>query len=680
MQAAGIGLDQLSGPVIERYLAERRVAGYREYRSSRALAPLLAYLAPLGVLPAPAEVRLGPVEELLVRYRDCLLVERGLTAETVRGYVDCVRPFVAGRLRGDVLDLVGMTAGDVTGFVLAACPGRAVGSAKLIVCALRSLLRWLHLTGVIPVSLAATVPSVAGRRLSGLPKGLEPGQLRSLLSACDRRTRTGRRDYAIMLPLARLGLRAGEVACLGLDDIDWRRGELTVVGKGDRAERLPLPAEVGAAIAAYLRRGRPGTAQGRNVFVRVHAPHRALTTGGVTMVVFDAAQRAGLGRMHAHRLRHTAATAMLRRQPAGRGGAGAATPLAVDHGDLRQGRPGRAGRAGPALAGHRPGRRRLDERLGRCVVTGSLREGLADYLALRRALGYRLARPEKLLGQFLDHLERAGEARITVAVALDWARLPAGGGSSWWAYRLSAVRGFATYLHALDPAHAVPAAELLPQRPHRASPYLYSDAEIAALIAATGSLRAPLRRTTFATLIGLLAVTGIRVGEAIALNNGDVDLAAGRLLVRHGKFGKTRELALHPTTVQALRGYQRLRERLAPQTGTPALLVSTAGTRLLYCNVHHTFHRLVGLAGLTPRSGSCRPRIHDLRHSFAVAAMLDAHTAGQDGQLRLTLLSTWLGHVHPASTYWYLSASPELMAVAGQRLEAHLATQPTGRS
>ena len=309
-------------------------------------------------------------------------------------------------------------------------------------------------------------------------------------------------------------------------------------------------------------------------------------------------------------------------------------------------------------------------------MTGPLRAALADYLGLRRALGYRLARPEKLLGQFLDFLERRGEAIITVAAALDWARLPAETGSNWWAYRLSAVRGFATYLHALDPEHEVPAAELLPQRPHRASPYLYSDADIAALIAATSSLRNPLRRATFATLIGLLAVTGIRVGEAIALDRGDVDLADGRLVVRRGKFGKARELTLHPSTVEALRRYQRLRDRLAPATDTPALLVSSAGTRLIYCNVHHTFHRLVALAGLRPRSGSCRPRIHDLRHSFAVATMLDAYAAGQDGQTRLTLLSTWLGHVHPGSTYWYLSASPELMALAGQRLEAHLASRP----
>jgi integrase len=205
---------------------------------------------------------------------------------------------------------------------------------------------------------------------------------------------------------------------------------------------------------------------------------------------------------------------------------------------------------------------------------------------------------------------------------------------------------------------------------------MYSEADIAALMAAATSLRSPLRRATVATLIGLLAVTGIRVGEAIAIDRDDLDLEAGRLLVRHGKFNKTRELSLHPTTVTALKQYQRLRDRAAPPADTSAFFVSAAGTRLLYCNVHNTFHRLVAHAGLTPRSTSCRPRIHDLRHTFTVRSMLDAYTAGQDGQVRLTLLSTWLGHVHPGSTYWYLSASPELMAVAGRQLEAHLEGRP----
>jgi integrase/recombinase XerD len=310
--AEGVALSSLTGVVVDRYLAERRAAGYVEYRSVQAMRPLVDYLTPLGVLPTEKQVRLDPVEELLSRYRGYLLTERGLSPATVGGYVNVARPFVASRSRGELLDLAGLTAADVIGFVLASCPGRATGSAKLIVTVARSLLGWLHLTGMVPVSLASAVPSVAGWKLSGLPEALAPAQLRALLASCDRRTPTGRRDYAIVLLLARLGLRAGEVAHLGLDDIDWHRGEIRVVGKGNRGESLPLPADVGAAITAYLRRGRPTSAQGRSVFVRVHAPHRALTTGGITNVVSAAGERAGLGQVHAHRLRHTAATAMLR--------------------------------------------------------------------------------------------------------------------------------------------------------------------------------------------------------------------------------------------------------------------------------------------------------------------------------------------------------------------------------
>jgi integrase/recombinase XerD len=311
MLAAGLDVGDLTEPVIEGYLVERRAAGYVRYRSRKAMQPLLEYLAPMGVLPTNRRDR-GPVEDLLDRYRQFLTLERGLAERTAQGYADSVRPFVAGRVRAEGLDLAGLATGDVTGFVLAACPHRAVGSAKMIVTALRSLLDWLHLTGEVPVSLVGAVPAVAGWRLRGLPKGLELDELRRLLASCDRRRATGRRDYAVLLMLARLGLRAGEVAGLGLDDIDWRAGEITVRGKGNRAERLPLPADVGGAIAGYLRRGRPATAPGRSVFVRVLAPRGPMTTHAVTMVVFDAGQRAGLGKIHAHRLRHTAATAMLR--------------------------------------------------------------------------------------------------------------------------------------------------------------------------------------------------------------------------------------------------------------------------------------------------------------------------------------------------------------------------------
>jgi len=302
-------------------------------------------------------------------------------------------------------------------------------------------------------------------------------------------------------------------------------------------------------------------------------------------------------------------------------------------------------------------------------MTVPLRAALADYLQMRRALGYRLERPEKLLNQFLDHLEAAGTTTLTSDAALEWACLPAGGDLNWWAHRLSVVRVFAKYVRTLDPTTEVPAPDLLPWRCRRAVPYLYSPADITALLDAAETLSTPLRRATLSTLIGLLSVTGMRVGEAIALDRGDIDLRHGRVVIRHGKFAKSRELVVHESTVEALRRYLRQRDRLLPAPSSPALLISIAGTRLRYCNVHWTFHRLVRLAGLTPRSAACRPRIHDLRHSFAVTAMLDAYAAGQDGQARLSLLSTYLGHVDPANTYWYLSASPELLAIAAHRLQ-----------
>lgn len=312
LSGEGLGVGDLSEETIGRYLAERRAAGYAEYRSGKAMVPLLEFLAPLGVLPTRPPAWPDPVEDVLGRYRDYLLGERGLSPGTVEGYVHLARAFLVSRARDGRLDLDGLAAGDVFAFVLASCPGRAAGSAKLIVTVTRSLLAWLHLAGLVEVSLAGAVPAVACSRLAGLPQALTAPQVGALIGSCDRRTRTGRRDVAIVLLLARLGLRSGEVARLGLDDIDWHAGELRVVGKGNRCECLPLPVDVGEAITAYLRRGRPSSAQGRSVFVRVHAPHCALTTGGVGNVVTAAGRRAGLGHVHAHQLRHSAATAMLR--------------------------------------------------------------------------------------------------------------------------------------------------------------------------------------------------------------------------------------------------------------------------------------------------------------------------------------------------------------------------------
>lgn len=301
----------------------------------------------------------------------------------------------------------------------------------------------------------------------------------------------------------------------------------------------------------------------------------------------------------------------------------------------------------------------------------SLRDSLADYLNMRRALGYKLARDEKLLAQFLAHLEERDEEKITIARALAWATLPAGG-ASWWSFRLSVVRGFAAHQHTVDPASELLPADLLPWPPHRATPYLYSADQIAALIAAAGTLRTPHRAATYRTLIGLLAVTGMRVGEAIALDRCDLDTSTGALVVRGAKFGKSRELPLHASTVAALRRHLRRADRPRSAPSTPALLVSGAGTRLLISNVESTFRALRGRAGIGARSASCRPRLHDLRHTFAVQTVLDGYRSGEDVGPRLALLATYLGHVDPAASYWYLSAAPELLELAGDRLERHL--------
>jgi integrase/recombinase XerD len=299
---------------------------------------------------------------------------------------------------------------------------------------------------------------------------------------------------------------------------------------------------------------------------------------------------------------------------------------------------------------------------------------VADYLALRRSLGYKLERAGLLLAQFVEHCDRHSVETVTVEVAVAWATAPVGAGVWWWSRRLSVVRGFAIYLHTLDPAAEVPPADLLPAPIPRATPYIYSDADLRGLIDATITLRHPLRVATYQNLLGLLAVTGMRVGEAIRLDTADLDLSAGTVTIWHTKFDKSRRNHLDPTAITALSAYvERRRQHLAVRAQTSlALFLSPAGTRLLASNVENTFRLLVARAGLRPRSAACRPRMHDIRHTFAVRTLLDAYTAGGDVGGVLPLLSTWMGHVNPAATYWYLTAVPELLAVANDRLEEHL--------
>ncbi len=313
LQAQELTVGDLSFQQLDRFLRDRRSAGISKLKTRKALHPILDYLQRAKIASLfEAPVSEDPASVILHRYRLFLTAERSLATVTAFRYIDCLRPFLTRRMFADGLDLGNLTPADVTAFVVARCPQLNNGVAKLTVTALRSFLGFLHLDGITERSLVHAVPKVSRRRLAGLPKGLEPDQVRRLLAACDVDTAVGCRDLAILTLLVRLGLRRGEVAGLRLDDIDWRAGTISVRGKGNCHERVPLPPDVGHRMAEYLQHARPADAQGRTVFVRHFAPHHALGASRVSTIVADAAKRADLGRIHAHRLRHTAATELLR--------------------------------------------------------------------------------------------------------------------------------------------------------------------------------------------------------------------------------------------------------------------------------------------------------------------------------------------------------------------------------
>jgi site-specific recombinase XerD len=310
MRSEGVAVSELGSAAVDVFLAGRAAVGHLVRLRPGSFQPLLGYLQVAGVVPFTGPPRpSSAVDVVLDRYAGWLAVERRLAETTIARNVGLVRPFLARLHRGGRLELEGLTAGEVTTFVLVLSRQRS-GSVPRTVTALRSLLRFLHADGLIAAGMADAVPRVARWKLAGLPKALTTGQVAALLATCDRASVVGRRDLAILTVLSRLGLRAGELAGLRLGDIDWRRGEITVSGKGSRRERLPLPADVGEVIVSYLTGARP-TTDVREVFVCVRAPHRAMTRGAVTNVVATAARKAGLGTVHAHRLRHSAATAML---------------------------------------------------------------------------------------------------------------------------------------------------------------------------------------------------------------------------------------------------------------------------------------------------------------------------------------------------------------------------------
>jgi integrase len=308
----GLAAVDLDAGCVERFLAERP-AGRRSAvrrRTPRGMMSLLGHLRALGVVPALAASKGTAVDALLNEFAKFLRNERGLAEKSICVYRGVAGLFLSSQL-GDGVDVRALTAGQVNAFVLAQAQRRGAGSLNNVVTALRALLRFCYLRGYTVTPLAAAAPRTVGWRDLGPARGFGPGQVERLLAGCDRRTSIGRRDFAILVVLARLGLRANGVAALRVDDVDWRAGEITVHGKGNRTDRLPLPVDVGQAIAGYCRRGRPRR-ECRALFVQAKAPYAAMSSTAVSKVVHAAGARAGLPRVGAHRLRHSAAAALRR--------------------------------------------------------------------------------------------------------------------------------------------------------------------------------------------------------------------------------------------------------------------------------------------------------------------------------------------------------------------------------
>ena len=295
---------------------------------------------------------------------------------------------------------------------------------------------------------------------------------------------------------------------------------------------------------------------------------------------------------------------------------------------------------------------------------------------MRRSVGYALRQESRMLADFVGYCERRDITRVTTEAALGWATEPASASPTWWAKRLAVVRGFAAHLQTVEADTEVPPKGLLPSRASRTTPYLFSPTEITALMETARALAHPLRAASFEALIGLMAITGLRTGEAIALDRADVDLDEGILTIRRSKLGKSRQLPLHQNTTAALAAYAARRDQLCPRPATASFFLSGGGTRLNHTNTSTTFAGLLDAANIVTLPGRRRPRLYDLRHSFAVATLIAWHAEGADVQARLPVLSTWMGHAKPSTTYWYLQAAPQLLAATALRLERYLEGRP----
>ena len=580
------------------------------------------------MLESSVVVTAGELEEVAVGYRRYLLLERGLSDATVECYEPRARRFLAHRDRPEGLRLAELTAADVSGFLAYECPRHSAASAQLLVSVVRSLLRYLYVAGLIAAPLEWAVPAVAALKGRSLPQALDSATITALLGTCDRRRTIGRRDYAILLLLSRLGLRASEVAGLRLDDVGWRAGELVVRGKGGRVDSLPLPVDVGEAVASYLRR-RPSDSDGcRALFLKMVAPvgpmsRYARRRSGARGMLARRHATDGLPPTAAHRRDRDASLG----RHAGGDRASAAPSRAAHDRDLRARGPRHTQSGRDAVAGG--------------AVMTALEQALSDYLRLRRGLGYYLERDQGELERFVEFLQQAHAERISTELAVQWARMPATQHPVIWRKRLSTVRGFARYLATVDPASEIPSTDLLRAHQPRTAPHIYTEEDITDLMAAARSLPRPLAAATFATVIGLLACTGLRLREALALDRSDVDLETGVLNIPASKNHRQREVLLHPSATAALAHYTQVRDRRCPEPTTPAFFLTSWKRRPVKTVFWQTFRELTVQAGLDGGGQRKYPRPHDLRHTFAVRTLIGWYLAGDDIDRKMPALSTY---------------------------------------
>jgi integrase/recombinase XerD len=607
------------------------------------------------------------IADFTSQYDEYLLRVRGSAASTRQLHRHVAQRFLSRRFPDSMITWRDLEFSDCTAFVraeFARLPSHDTQQTWLMY--LRSVLRYLADAGTIPNGWDRALPKIASRQHARLPRQLSAIEVQRLFAACQKTSSRHVRDRALLLLLLRLGLRRQEVAHLTIGDVDWRTGLLRIRRTKTFQDRsLPLPDDVGHALVAHLRNCRSDAVR---VFEPRRPPFTAERSGHhVANTIRALFVRAGIvGRgAHAPAYRRDGDGEWRRVLQRGRRRPGPSVPV-VDV-DLRQTRPLVAEPSGPALAGRWT------------MSVTRLATYLEDFLAMRRDRAdldkrsgrrrYQVRYTERLLRSFLAFWQERGCPRpIGAALALDWVTLGADAVHPHRDHhRVRAVRAFLYLVRAFEPDTEIP-PNIFPTPGHRRRPYVLSDDEIRRLMQAPHALRCfdALRPPTLVTLMGLLASTGVRIGEALRLDLEDARLDADppHLLILKTKFGKSRVVVLHPSTAAHLRTYVANRTEAFHGRDEASFFVGRAGRRLDYTSTAATFERLLRRAGIQPAAGQRKPTLHSFRHAFAVNCLTRWHRERRNVQEWLPHLSVYLGHLDPVYTYWYLSGTPELLQSA----------------